>query len=270
MKKQSPIGVFDSGFGGLSVLKALIQLMPEREFVYLADIAHAPYGEQSDDYIIERSKKIAHFMHDELKTQGLVIACNTATAAAIQTLRQLYGHDWPIIGTEPGLKPAALKHNRIAVMATHSTLRSVKFQTLVEQVKSQSTHPIDIFLCSCHGLAKAIDTNDGPMINALVAHYCAQIQPYAPEVVVLGCTHYPLVIHQFQQALPHTSIIDTGEAIARRVHSLFPQEHTQNNNTMSPQHLQAWTSGTTAKLAEFIQHWLPEIGASVHYWEQKK
>lgn len=270
MNNSSLIGVFDSGFGGLSVLKAMMKLMPKRRFVYLADIAYAPYGEQPDSYIIERSHQIAHFMHDELKTEGLVIACNTATAAAIHILRDHYGSDWPIIGTEPGLKPAAAISPHIAVMATHSTLQSAKFHTLVEQVQKQVQHPLDIYSCPCYGLAKAIDAIDENTIDDLVERYTAQIKATLSKVVVLGCTHYPLIIDKIQQVLPDIQILDTGESIARQVKAMLPDNIKEESAISPTPTLQAWTSGPVEELGAVIDHWMPETKAEVFFWNNGK
>lgn len=268
MNNCSPIGVFDSGFGGLSVLKAMMKVMPEQRFIYLADIAYAPYGEQSDSYIIERSRQIARFMHDALQTCALVIACNTATAAAIQTLRTDYGDDWPIIGTEPGLKPAAAIAPRIAVMATHSTLQSSRFHTLTEQVRQQTNPALEVFPCPCYGLAKAIDTNDEKGIDDLIALYTAQVRENIPDVLVLGCTHYALVTEKIQQALPDIRILDTGEAIARRVVSILPAQTTSQASSVPS--LQAWTSGPVKELSAVLSRWMPEIESEVSHWQNGK
>ncbi|MGL4666885.1 MAG: glutamate racemase, partial [Saezia sp.] len=210
-------------------------------------------------------------MHDELKTCGLVVACNTATAAAIHILRDDYGELWPIIGTEPGLKPAIAISAHVAVMATHSTLQSAKFRTLVEQVKKQTPHALEVFPCPCHGLAKAIDVNDEKTIDELIESYTAQVKASAAEVLVLGCTHYALVTDKIQQALPNIRILDTGEAIARRVQAVLPEQSPMSNKeSKQPPCLQAWTSGSTKELEAVLQRWMPEVEADVFFWDDRK
>src|SRR6185369_13653234 len=131
MEQRKPIGVFDSGVGGLSILRALRAELPQEDFVYFSDAAHAPYGERGDLYVVERSRAIAQQLLDEHRIKALVVACNTATAAAVHLLRA--EHDRiPTVGVEPALKPAAAltRTGRVAVFATRGTLGSEKFRKL--------------------------------------------------------------------------------------------------------------------------------------------
>lgn len=275
MTPLAPIGVFDSGIGGLSVLRALIKAMPARRFIYMADTGYAPYGERSDAYIIDRSCKIAHWMYKTQNTAGLVIACNTATAAAAQLLRQEYGQNWPIIGVEPGLKPAVAlsQTGRIAIMATASTLQSEKFQKLIALTKKNTPRELTIFSCACDGLAKAIEEFDEEKIETLLFRYVAQVKASGADVVALGCTHYCLIQAKIEKMLPDIHVLDTGEAIARHATSFFTQPvvrqnaHSHGNNVMSSHVLQAWSSGQTVQLEEAITRWLPDIHAQVNLWE---
>lgn len=257
-----PIGVFDSGIGGLSILKALMQAMPWQPFIYMADTAYAPYGERSDDYIIERSLRIAHWLHDTQHCAGLVIACNTATAVAAKTLRETFGFEWPIIGVEPGLKPAAQisKTGRIGIMATDATLRSDKFQTLMRRVHENETIPLHLSLCACDGLAHAIEFNQTDKIEKLIKKYTQQLQKENVDVVVLGCTHYPLVKEEIMQALPGVTVLDTGEAVARQALRLFPphsiEKTSEELNTQPNRHFQAWSN--TPLLQSALKQWLPQ------------
>ncbi len=217
------IGVFDSGVGGLSVLKALRAELPFENFIYLADSGHAPYGERDDAHVIERSHRIASWLvkHD---IKALVIACNTATAAAITQLRAAHP-DLPIIGVEPALKPAVLlsKTARIGVMATRGTLASSKFQSLLA---SQSTHAAFV-LQPCDGLADAIERSaangDETGVIERCKHHISAMGRFGRQhgdidTLVLGCTHYPFA-HACLQELVGTDvqIVDNGEAIARQL-----------------------------------------------------
>ena len=147
------IGVFDSGIGGLSVLKALQTEMPYESFVYIADSSHAPYGERDDTYVIDRALAVTKYLVDR-NVKALVVACNTATAAAIDALRSTYP-ELPIIGVEPALKPAVQlsRTKRIAVMATRGTLASARFAALLAAHSSQARFT----LVPCDGLADAIE-----------------------------------------------------------------------------------------------------------------
>jgi glutamate racemase len=203
----APIGVFDSGIGGLSILKALCAELPHERFMYFADSAHNPYGDKSDAFVIARSRAIAQQLISEHHIKALVIACNTATAAAIHLLRAEYP-GLPLIGVEPALKPAVAvsRTKRIAVLATRGTLQSAKFLALKASLTDQAE-----FICTpCDGLADMIERSSGPhnaahLIAACASFICATgpfgIKNGDIDTLVLGCTHYPLVHSAFRQAV---------------------------------------------------------------------
>jgi glutamate racemase len=224
---NAPIGVFDSGIGGLSILKALRAEMPYERFVYFADSAHNPYGDKSYAFVIERSRAIAQQLVSKHHIKALVIACNTATAAAIHILRAEYP-GLPIIGVEPALKPAvAVSHTqRIAVLATRGTLQSAKFLALRASLADQAE-----FVCTpCDGLADLIerstDAHDAAHLVAACASFIKATGPFGIksgeiDTLVLGCTHYPLVQSAFRQAVGDAAhIVDNGYAVAKRVAAL--------------------------------------------------
>jgi glutamate racemase len=213
-QNQLTLGVFDSGVGGLSVLRALHQKMPAARFVYFADSGHAPYGERDDAYVLDRSERIASHLLSGEGCQGLVIACNTATAAAAKALRAR----WPcvpMVGVEPGVKPAvALSRNKkIGVMATSITLRSSRFHDLVTAYAGDA----HVMAQPCPGLAQAIEKGDlhSPAVTDLLALYCQPLREAGVDTAVLGCTHYAFVSEQIQAFLgPSVTIVDTAEAVA--------------------------------------------------------
>ena len=217
-----PIGVFDSGVGGLSVLKALRAELPGHDFIYIADSGHAPYGERDDAHVIARSQRVARWLLGQ-DIEALVIACNTATAAAIHILREEHPM-LPIIGVEPALKPAVplSTTGRIGVMATRGTLASSKFQALLASQTGQA----NFVLQACDGLADAIERSaasgdDAPVLAASKRHIEAMgrfgDQRGEIDTLVLGCTHYPFAEAQLQQLVgPRVQIISNGEAIARQ------------------------------------------------------
>lgn len=214
-----PIGVFDSGIGGLSILKALRAELPQESFVYVADSGHAPYGERDDSHVIARTRAIAHYLRSQHQIKLLVVACNTATAAAIQTIRSEHP-DLPIVGVEPALKPALLtsQTRRIGVMATQSTLLSEKFRTLLASLTTQAE-----FICQpCDGLAAAIEQDDAIKIEALCAQYTRAIGQFGTQTgqidsLVLGCTHYPFAQDTLQTLLgPQVQLMDAGAPVARQ------------------------------------------------------
>lgn len=218
------IGIFDSGLGGLSVLRALRSVLPAVPMTYIADSAYAPYGERPAEEVCERSLLIA----GTLLRQGarlLVVACNTATAAAIPLLRERWP-DVPIVGVEPGLKPAlrVSRNARIGVMATEGTLHSARFQALMQREVTAAERllhrPISVFLQACPGLAALIETADlaSEGLRAMLARCCEPLRRAEVDTVVLGCTHYPFVAHLIQHELGNAvQLVDTAEAVARQV-----------------------------------------------------
>ena len=224
----SPIGVFDSGIGGLSILRALRKELPLEAFVYFADSAHAPYGEKGDAFVIERSLAITSRLVADHHIKALVVACNTATAAAIAILRAQHPA-LPIIGVEPALKPAlaASRTKRIAVIGTRGTLASAKFQALLDSVKAQAE-----FICQpCDGLAEAIEQHasfDNTIkIRAICNHMTLTLGKFGLktgeiDTLVLGCTHYPLVAKTIAQSVgAEVLILEPGEAVARRLREVL-------------------------------------------------
>ncbi len=215
---EPSIGVFDSGVGGLSVLRALSATLPGANFRYVADSAHAPYGERSDGYVIERALCIT----SELRNQGatlLVVACNTATAVAVDALRATWP-DMPIVGIEPGIKPAlaVTRNGRVGVMATRATLASERFARLLHgQCSDSKAH---VHVQACDGLAAAIESGDleSAAVRSAVEQHCQALRAQDVDTVVLGCTHYPFVAHHIQAAMGESVVlVDTGAAVAREV-----------------------------------------------------
>ena len=229
---QRPIGVFDSGIGGLSVLQALHQELPHERFVYLADNAHAPYGEKSEAFIRQRTHAIADYLLGQHHIKALVVACNTATAAAIHELRA-HHPALPLVGLEPALKPAlALSRTRhIGVMATRGTVASDKFARLLASVQSEAHFQVQ----ACNGLALAIEQSTLPdqalaaqeQITNLLKIYTLAMGRFgsAPgeiDTLVLGCTHYVFVESHLRQLLgPNVQLVSTGEPVARQTRRLL-------------------------------------------------
>jgi glutamate racemase len=225
---NAPIGVFDSGIGGLSILKALRAEMPQESFVYFADSAYNPYGSKGDAFVIQRSRSITQQLINDHRIKALVVACNTATAAAIGVLRAEHP-SLPIIGVEPALKPAvATSHTkRIAVLATQGTLQSAKFQALLA-----SQQALAEFICTpCPGLADMIEGSAELENTTNLIAACAiftrtsgifGLENGQIDTLVLGCTHYPLIKPIFRQAVGQgVHIIDNGQAIAKRTMQLL-------------------------------------------------
>lgn len=247
---NQPIGVFDSGVGGLSILKALRAELPHEDFVYVADNAYAPYGEREESFVIERSRSIAHQLFENDQIKSLVVACNTATALAIHVLRQDYP-GLPIIGVEPALKPAlsVSKTKRIGVIATRATLNSHKFKALLNSMAGQA-----YFVCQpCDGLADAIERSDKPKTIALCAFYTGEFNLQEIDTLVLGCTHYPFAIEHFVQLLgPAIHLVSNGEPVARQTRRRLNK--TSPKTTHGEIVLQS--TGDNSNLRQSAQRWL--------------
>ena len=252
---RRPIGVFDSGIGGLSILKALRAELPFEDFVYLADSGHAPYGERDEAHVIGRACVITAHLLAHYGIKALVMACNTATAAAIHQLRQAYP-TLPIVGVEPALKPAAASSQtrRIGVMATRGTLGSVKFRTLLASLAAQAD-----FVCQpCDGLAHAIECQDESKIIALCDHHTMTMGQFGTkngeiDTLVLGCTHYPFASDYLVSLLgPAVRLMDNGEPVARQTRRQL------KNFSVSDTAGQCvlLTTGEPGTLQQAAHHWL--------------
>ena len=208
------VGVFDSGVGGISVLKQLAATLPRESYAYYGDSAYAPYGEKSRDQVLRRSRDIVDFLLDE-GCKAVVIACNTATSAAAATLRTDYAHV-PIIGVEPALKPASLAPGvkRIAVMATPITLRLDKYQQLAE--KWGGGH--EVIDVPCPGLAARIEQGnlDAPDVRHLVESLVGDLAGRV-DAVVLGCTHYPFIADVILDVIGDVPLFDGALGTARQL-----------------------------------------------------
>ena len=224
-KTEGFVGVFDSGVGGVSVLRHLVKELPHENYRYFGDSANAPYGSKSAEEVQALSRTIAERMLDD-GAKALVIACNTATSAAAPYLRETYPQV-PIIGVEPALKPAVLAQGdgKVLVMATEVTLSLDKFQRL-EKRWAKDTQVVTV---ACGGLVEHIESGnlDGPALVALIDRLVGR---YRGEVdrVVLGCTHYPFVREQIAQVLGDVRFFDGGAGTARQLHRLLEQRDLLN------------------------------------------
>lgn len=239
MANAHPIGVFDSGIGGLSILKALRQLLPHERFVYFADSAHNPYGEKSEAFVQERTLAVARELVEQHQIKAFVVACNTATASAIALLRAQMPHV-PIVGVEPALKPAAkaTRSGRVLVLATRGTLQSDKFAQLKSRLEAEAAEQARslAFACvPCDGLAERIERQtalaghwqDAPDLIAMCAGFIRagglfeQEKP-AFDTLVLGCTHYPLISDVFRAWVGESvTIMDNAQPVALRTAQLL-------------------------------------------------
>lgn len=225
MKKECPIGLFDSGVGGTSIWNEIHNLLPNENTIYLADSKNAPYGQKSKEEIIDLSFKNTEFLLNQ-NCKIIVVACNTATTNAIKELRTKY--DVPFIGIEPAIKPAALqsKTQTIGILATKGTLNSELFH------KSVANHPdVKIIEQIGHGLVQLIENGDidSAEMEELLKSYLNPMVEKNIDYLVLGCSHYPYLIPQIKKIIPpKIKIIDSGEAVAKQTQKILEQNNLLN------------------------------------------
>lgn len=210
-----PIGVLDSGLGGISVLRELVKLMLGEDFIYYGDSANAPYGTRTPEEVIDLTKKDVEFLL-ERGAKAIVVACNTATSVAIKELRAAYEEVLPVIGIEPALKPAvkAKEHSKVVVMATPMTLSQTKFNSMMHIYEDDA----NIIKMPCPGLVEYIESGvlDGPVLDAYLEKQFAPYDKAEIDAVVLGCTHYPLIREVIQKHLPGVFVYDGGFGTAKQ------------------------------------------------------
>lgn len=234
LSRDAPIGVFDSGVGGLSVFQAIATELPNESLIYVADTANAPYGERSDAEIVELSGRITQWLVEQ-GCKAVVIACNTATAAAIYTLRERF--DITIVGIEPGVKPAVERSasKRVGVLATSYTLSSQKFRHLIERYGAQA----QITLQACPGLVETLEHPQSHAQNQqkLLTEYLEPMRIAHIDTLVLGCTHYSFLRNQISELLGRgVEVLDTPRAIASELQRQLERRSllSRSNETFTP------------------------------------
>ncbi len=268
---DAPIGVFDSGVGGLSVLRHIHAQLPHEHVLYFADSAFAPYGAKTDEWLVQRAIAVTAFLLEK-GAKALVVACNTATVAAIKAVRAAYP-SLPVVGVEPGLKPgaAATRNGTVAVLATASTLRGEKFLALREKISG--TNGTQFLLQPCIGLVERIEQGDltGEETAAMLKGYVEPLLEQGADTLVLGCTHYPFVQEAITKLVAArgdataVTVIDTGDAVARQLARLLEGAGLLRPGG-TPAHLHGYTSGNAAALQQQFANLLglhPEVESVV-------
>jgi glutamate racemase len=248
------IGVFDSGVGGLSVLRQIRRLLPAADLQYVADQAHVPYGQRSAEQVRRYSEGITRFLL-EAGASMIVVACNTASAAALDHLRQTFP-DVPFVGMEPAVKPgaAATRSGIVGVLATAGTFDSERYARLRQRFAAG----IHVLEDPCPGLVEHIEAGqlDTPQTCALLQTALTPMLEAGVDSVVLGCTHYPFVLPLIEEiAGGQVTVIDPAPAVARQVQRIWQE----NGATQGACQLQAFTSGSAALLAQQADQLVPEL-----------
>ncbi len=246
-----PIGIFDSGVGGISVLKHIHTLLPHEDLIYLADSLYAPYGNKTAQQITQRCLILSDDLLQK-NVKAIVVACNTATAAAISELRETF--DIPIIGMEPAVKPAAeaSKNGVIGVLATVGTLKSAQFAALLE---SHGRH-VKVVTQACLGLVECIERGelDTPQTKALIRQYTAPLLAEGADTIVLGCTHYPFVKEVIQDIVGEKiTLIDTGAAVAKQLKRQL-QENSLLSTSKQKAEVHFWTNSEVENAQQVIEN----------------
>lgn len=256
MNNNNPIGIFDSGLGGLSVLAEIRKLLPHENLLYIADSAHVPYGNKPESYIRERALLLTRFLIAQ-GAKAIVVACNTATAAAVPTLRKEFP-ELPVIGMEPALKPAvdATRTGVIGVLATTGTLTSARFAALL----SRYAVSVEVITQPCPGLVEQVESSDldSPVTRALVSQYTRPLLEKNVDTLILGCTHYPFLLPLITEVVgPKVSLIHTGPAVARQLLRVLTQKQLLAKSSGLAEET-FWTSGCTELLQPSISAlWSP-------------
>ncbi|MFT4171202.1 MAG: glutamate racemase [Rhodocyclaceae bacterium] len=261
MPDARPVGVFDSGVGGVSVLREIHALLPGEDLLYVADSGYAPYGEKSPAFITARSQAIiGHLIEQGAK--AIVIACNTATAAAARTVRARWP-DLPIIGMEPAVKPAAAatRHGVVGVLATTGTLHSAQFAALLDHFGRD----VHVVTRPGVGLVECVEQGalDAPATRQLLASHLAPLLEAGADVVVLGCTHYVFLRAQVEALVgPDVRVIDTGRAVAEQLRRRLTEADRLGAGA-APGRLRFWASGDLASVGRTLHALSPQDAGEV-------
>ncbi len=242
------IGVFDSGVGGLSVLHHIRQTLPHERLIYVADSAHVPYGDKTPAYIEQRSHTLTQLLIEQ-GASAIVIACNTATAAAVHSLREKFS--LPIVGMEPAVKPAvaATRSGVVGVLATVGTLASARFAALLGKYAGE----VKIITQGCPGLVEQVERGElhSMKTRRLVERYTAPLLAQGADTLILGCTHYPFLAPLIREvAGANITLVDTGEAVARHLQRRMQTELPERISSDAT--AQFFTSGDAAQASRIM------------------
>lgn len=254
MSEQNKIGIFDSGLGGVSVLRSVLDLLPDKDILFIADQAHVPYGRRPLEEVQAFSFEITRWLLNQ-GCNEIIVACNTASAAALHELRKAFP-EVPFVGMEPAVKPAAEQTHTgvVGVIATPATFQGALYASVVERFASTVTVLED----TCPGLVEEIEAGNfrGAETRRILEKALLPMLEKGIDTIVLGCTHFPLVIPLIQEiAGPNVRVIDPAPAIARQAVRVMPASDTLPENHRM---ITAYTTGQVAQLQTLVSHLLSE------------
>lgn len=249
MPDPRPIGFFDSGVGGISVLREARLLLPHEDFIYYADSAYCPYGIRTPGEIVARSVKICDFLVEQ-GCKALVVACNTASVAGLDTYRERY--TIPIIGMEPAVKPATSvsKNGKVGILATSVTLAGDRFSSLLQRFQNGS----DVYSQPCPGLVEIVETGEHntPEAIELLKKYLQPLLDNDVDTIVLGCTHYPFLKDTVKNLVgSQVIVIDSGEAVAKQILRVLTVNNAEKD-CLNEGKETFYTSGNAEKVREVL------------------
>ena len=256
MQVQAPIGVFDSGIGGVSVLLEIRKLLSSEDIIYFADSAWCPYGTKGTEQIRERTLKITDFLVSQ-NSKAVVAACNTACSAGLDLIRAK-NRNIPVIGVEPAVKPAhdITRNGKIGVLSTNQTLQGEKFSVLVEKFGEG----VEIFTQPAPGLAELVDQGkkDEQETAKLLETYLRPLLGQSIDTLVLGCTHYPFLSGKIREICgPSVVLVDTGLAVAKQTERVLRQENIVSDGKKSGS-VSFYTSGDAFFVKKVLETLWPE------------
>ncbi len=261
MSDPCPIGIFDSGVGGLSVWREIVALLPHEDTLYLADQAHVPYGSRSLDEVQGFAEGITHFLLGE-GAKLIVIACNAASAAALFHLRRLFP-DVPFVGMEPALKPAAQQTRTgvVGILATQATFQGALFASLMERYGND----VRVLTQACPGWVEAVEAGapDAPETERLLRLHLEPLVEAGADQLVLGCTHYPFLRPIIERvAGPGVAVIDPVPAVARQTARVLARRGLEADPRHVGRHV-FYTSGDAVSFAGLLRRLVPAVGEDV-------
>lgn len=225
--KDKPIGIFDSGIGGLTVLKEIYKLLPNENLIYLGDTARVPYGIRSPETVIKYSLQCAEFLYKK-GIKLLVVACNTSSSISLDILRKK--HDIPVIGViEPGTKTAlkVTKNNKVGVIGTEATIQSKAYPSTIRNLNPNMV----VFSKACPLFVPMVEEGilEGAIADLIIERYLKEIKESGIDTLILGCTHYPLLKKAIKKYMKDINLVDSAEAVAQDVKRLLIENNLLNN-----------------------------------------